>query len=572
MHKLLCYLVISATVLATMVLGTSAHADTLTADIDRTQISKDESLTLTLQYSGSRINSDPDFSALNQNFEVQSNGKSMKHSVVNGSVTSSTEWQVRLWPKKAGQLLIPPLSVNNVSSKALRISVSDGTTQTVHKNNRSVFVEAHVDKKTAFVQEQVLLTYRVYYKERFSYDNGGDFTFDNARTEALPTAEYQKTLNGAVFNVLEFRYAIFPDSSGTLTIPERLWQFQTNPSGRFSHGFGGGRQQLFRQKVAAMSIEVKPKPAGFPAQASWMPASAVTLQESWSQEPDSFTLGEPITRTITLGVRGQTAEQLPVIFDPQNDEQFKYYPDKPVLQADQKPDGIIGMRQDIVAIVPSKTGDLTLPAIEIPWWNVETNSVQTARLPARTVKVVAGLGSNNSDIASTNPQLIAPVGTNTSSANAPNNALWFWLALASIALNLILFGWLLFTRNGRQVHAKADPSTSSAEPALGKALKQLEAQCKKQNAAAVRQTLLIIAAQLPLPGAATLSALATQSNDAFYAQALMNLDASLFADQSAKVDYGLIYTATRRVSQDITSNNSINKQTETDLPALYASV
>jgi len=45
-------------------------------------------------------------------------------------------------------------------------------------------------------------------------------------------------------------------------------------------------------------------------------------------------------------------------------DQLKAYPDQPVLKEQKKVDGMLAFREEKIALIPSKAGSYTLPAIE----------------------------------------------------------------------------------------------------------------------------------------------------------------------------------------------------------------
>ena len=79
----------------------------LVAKVDRTQVTLEETLKLTLRYNQQVMFGEPDFSLLNTNFDVLGNHRSNQYRSVNGRAESWTQWSLTLAPKKEGKLLIP---------------------------------------------------------------------------------------------------------------------------------------------------------------------------------------------------------------------------------------------------------------------------------------------------------------------------------------------------------------------------------------------------------------------------------------------------------------------------------
>ena len=69
-------------------------------------------------------------------------------------------------------------------------------------------------------------------------------------------------------------------------------------------------------RSAEIILNVQPQPASYSGRA-WLPASDLSLSESWSQDlNDEVHVGDAITRTITVEADGLTSAQLPTIPKP----------------------------------------------------------------------------------------------------------------------------------------------------------------------------------------------------------------------------------------------------------------
>ena len=107
-------------VLATLLwlISSQVYAATLTATVDRNQLGSGETLELRIKYDA-QTSTDPDFSALTQDFEILSKHQQNQFSFINGSSVSYTEWRLQLLPTKTGQVVIPALNFKGVSSDAI---------------------------------------------------------------------------------------------------------------------------------------------------------------------------------------------------------------------------------------------------------------------------------------------------------------------------------------------------------------------------------------------------------------------------------------------------------------------
>ncbi|MEN8198325.1 MAG: hypothetical protein ABFS30_17785, partial [Pseudomonadota bacterium] len=97
--------------------------------------------------------------------------------------------------------------------------------------------------------------------------------------------------------------------------------------------------------------------------------------------------GEPITRHITVSALGQLSTQIPVI-DPAVSDTVKIYPDKPELRDTAEASGIRAVRKDQYAMIGIAPGEVALPELELPWWNIDSGEWQVASLPGASISIL----------------------------------------------------------------------------------------------------------------------------------------------------------------------------------------
>lgn len=424
----------------------SVQAADFSAQVDRYVLEEGESLELKLKVDDSSLLSQPDYSVLNQSFEVLNESRSSQLQIINGQSQSSTVWTLTLMPKSTGELIIPAISLKNLRSQPITINVnktSDSTT-TVLETNPQIMVEAVVDKTQAVVQEQVILSVRLLYQGvqisqwALSEPDAGDAVV----RELGSSTQYEKQIGNLKYGVLERRYAIFPQSSGTLEIKPIIFDGIVH-EGRRSHFFGRGQQ--IRHHSRAITLSVAPQNPQFRYKV-WLPAKQVTLEERWSSAPDQLKIGDSITRTLTLTALGQSSATLPPL-ELNLPEDLKSYPDKADLDESINSDGLLGKRTESIAIIPSHEGEYIVPALEVPWWDTVNQKVQIARLPERHISVLAATG--NTATHKQTPAAVEPQ-TQASVVDAPlttNSALESEIKkwqTATVTLAILLFLILLF--------------------------------------------------------------------------------------------------------------------------------
>ncbi len=198
-------------------LAAFSSAESLTARVNRTSLSLEQTLNLQITYEG-RSSDEPDLGGLEQNFEILSRSHSSSFAISNGQASSSVRWNLTLAPKMAGQLMIPPFNLEGSQSKPIPISVSDAA-EAVHATDKDLFIETSVDKSAAYVQEQVLVSYKFYYDLPVSRLEPATLQAADIQVRPLPQAEYTANVGHRTYQVAEFKYVVTADKSGQITLP-----------------------------------------------------------------------------------------------------------------------------------------------------------------------------------------------------------------------------------------------------------------------------------------------------------------------------------------------------------------
>tara|TARA_B100001057_G_scaffold479734_1_gene551743 strand:- start:10 stop:948 length:939 start_codon:yes stop_codon:yes gene_type:complete len=285
-----------------------------------------------------------------------------------------------------------------------------------------------------------------------------------------------------------------------------------------------------------LEINVKSVPTSFPGEV-WLPAKALTLEENWSITPDSLNVGDSTTRTLTLTARGLQGSQLPPLSSVQgaiNIPEIRFYPDQESIDQSELTGGLQGRRVQSEALVARSGGTWTLPEIRVPWWNIETDRLEFATLPARTVVVTAVQTADQ-----INDPAIAPSASPAGTTPPP----WLWALsaagwLVSLALGILL--WLSRRHTADQSPTPAGATAKSSS--VRQALVEIRKVATQQDAALLRGAILQWADLHHERGFSSLEALARVSTD-LLATRLRAVDRSLYGDGelSAALD-GLLDT------------------------------
>lgn len=458
-------------------LGYAQAKDQIEVSVDRTQIYENETIELRIvgnvQFeinfgsllSLSNLNlPEPDVSLLEQDFQILDRNQSYNVHSVNGDNRAQITWTYALAPKKNGKLTIPQITFKEAKSTPIGINVLAGKPKLGANEAPPIFLELQVDKHSAYINEQVLVSLRLYHQGNLA---SGELTSpdpDNAIVEQLgEQAKYTRMKFNRRYEVIERNYLLFPQKSGTLTIsPQTFTGTLIDPR---------ARQRKFAKEVTeAKTLEIKPQPKTFTG-GNWLPATSVLLNENWSENIEKITVGESVTRTLTLQTLGLLGSALPS-FNIDEPRGFKVYPDQEERTSQPHKAGADSKLIQSFAFVAVKPGKVTLPEIKVPWWDTVNDVQRVATIPAKEIVVIASTeqhlqpvaklensASTQNEIPST--QLSSSTHNNTITA-AHSSPHWFWLFVFSSTGWLITLTYFLVFRRTNNKEKKVTPVSSGS--------------------------------------------------------------------------------------------------------------
>ncbi len=375
----------------------------------------------------------PDLSSLQKDFTILGTSTSSQINILNGQRSFKKTWTIELQPKRLGKLEIPPIQVGNDKSEKLTVNVTKLPPEVKAETSKHIIIESSVDGTDenqsieTYVQQQIPYTIKLLYDSAMISGEISPQNIENAVIEQLGNdRRYQVTKGGKKFNVVEKRFVISPEKSGTLIIPPTIVSGRIALSGgdatslrrrmdstdmlnQFFNDFSndpffdndfltrrsrGGPSKPFTIRSKEIKVNVLPVPAAFTGKA-WLPAEELVIQDSWSKNPPDLKVGEPVSRTLVLQAKGLAGSQIPQIDIPKPDG-IKIYPEPP--ESETRTDGktVYGIQQMKVSYIPNKSGTVTIPEIKVDWWNVKTKKQETFTLPKWVLNVAPGAAGEES--------------------------------------------------------------------------------------------------------------------------------------------------------------------------------
>ncbi len=531
--------------------GGYAQSAALSAFVDRTDISINDVFTLTIRTDASLGNTRPSLGGLNSDFE-QVGGSSTRSTYTsdgNGNTQAWNEFSIMLRPLHTGRLTIPAFRIGSEATAPIYINVGEASTPPGDTTDE-IFIQSSVSKESIYVQEQLLYTIKIYYS--IGFDQGAQLTSPlvaDAVVQQLGSDDnFQEVVNGIGYNVTERRFVIYPQSSGEITMPPVYFTASVGRRSGINRFFNNRSQaREINLQSDTHTIEVQPRADTYPQDGTWLPAADLTLEETWSGPLDNIEVGAAVTRNIVLTARGLSSSLLPGL-EYAAQPGLKFYPDQPVREDEANRNGVVGKRSEGTAIVASQPGTYLLPEVRMPWWNTETDTLEMAVLPARTLTVVAPAGALDTDVA------FVPI-DDQQAANTPEPVLvsqgsgapLLWMGTTVFFASAWLLSTMLWLRSRReQVYAellhpyqqapkpeKKQKDGSVRLPDAEVCRRVLQTACTNNNLHDIRSALLKWGqASFGTGSILSLEQLATRCGDERLAQLAKALDSALYGTRA----------------------------------------
>jgi hypothetical protein len=356
--------------------------------IDRTEITRGETVTVTVrvygQQGGVRIELEP----LRESFEIVSTRSASHLRSVNNRIESWTDYDLVLFPRELGEQQIPALDVAGTMTESYTVIVNEPTGSGLG-GGQEIYLETVISDDSVYVQEQLLFTIRLYYTiAGIRNPNFTEVEPDNTLVQLLGQPhQYEQLIDGIRYGVYEKNYVIFPQRSGELTIPDIVFRGElTDGSSNFV--FRNPNMRPVTAFANGYRIEVKERPAEFPSEDNtWLPAKNIQISETWSRDITTLEPGDAVKRTITVVADGLDGPALPPLATGEEIERMNIYPEAPVIERRVIDGNVVGSRTETYELVATSEGSVVIPEINLPWWDTDANELRSARIPASLIRV-----------------------------------------------------------------------------------------------------------------------------------------------------------------------------------------
>ena len=578
---------ISVALFVLSMFATQAFAQQIELSVDRNELARGETLTLTIRVYDQRQGMQLDLTPLTQDFDVLGTRTSSQIRSINGVTESWTDYVITLFPEKEGELSIPALSILNQTTDPISINVVNAGPRS-NQGGDDLYLEIEVNKDSVYVQEQLLFTVRLFYTI-----NGirnpvfTELEMEDTVTQLIGSPnQYERLIDGERFGVYEKRYVIFPQRSGPLQIPDILFRGEVT-DGSSNFVFRNMNTRRVTAFIEGITIEVKERPASLPRGEGWLPVTGLTLEETWSGDLGELKVGDSVVRTIVLRAEGLDGAVLPP-FSPENIQGLNLYPDPADISRTFVDGSIVGTRIETSTYVALEAGVIEVPALDIAWWDVNSDSARTTSLPATRFEVatVEGVLPSEQAIASTQeiqallePEPLVDQAMIDAQAEAEFIAIdgglvrWTqWLLIAFVLLLIAIMGKRRFGAASQQLFAdwRAAQSPAANEKA---AFAALNAACASSSNKAIRDALITWANHYCAAEIRSMEDLVRMSPSQELTEQAKSLQSTLFNPLSGTLfDSAQLRALTKKLRQaKRVASRRREREVKYQLPSLYKS-
>jgi hypothetical protein len=413
----------------------------VTAEVDRTSLTTDETLLLTVSVDTASGNPSPPVLSALDGFDVLGSSSGTQITIVNGDMRMQASYQYQLRPTRAGELVIGPITVEvngqTYQTAPATISVAQGTGQPQpaqptmpqfpslpgmpnipgmpsipgmppsapsqpsapagsipppeQLNGQEFYAEATVDNPSPYQGEQVIYTFRFYQGTNLlDQPVYQPPTFTGFWHESQPEqTTYTTEASGRSYYVTEIQTALFPTVSGKLTIvPARL----EIPGGFFSQG------QRFETQPLTLSVQTLPPNA---------PASFRGAVGQFTIQSSADTAESKVNDAVTLNVTVEGQGNLETLGELEWNvgAEWRAFDSQSASESQFANGRLTSRRTYEQVLLPTAVGDLTLPVVEFSYFDPATGQYETIQTEPITVRVQA---DGNAPVAAAPPSTQSP--------------------------------------------------------------------------------------------------------------------------------------------------------------------
>ncbi|MDE0308745.1 MAG: BatD family protein [Acidiferrobacterales bacterium] len=484
-----CWILVAMIVPVTV--SASNHSNSLQAHLDRTEVYLDESVNLIVTFEGAanEVSGSPDLSMLENDFDIVSESTQTNIQIQNGVSNIVHNWIFGIRPKKTGTLAIAGITIGGHTTEPLEIEVREFTGN-VQKAGEDMFVEIEATPRNPYVQSQMVFITRLFTAVDIARGSFSDPVMGFADVQRLGgDRRYESKRGGRDYAVIEKRYAVFPEQSGTYEIPPVEFTGVVS-----SYDQATLQTQYLRKRISSESVavQVRPKPLSYTGK-TWLPASDLQILDSWGGRLPDLEVGRPESREISIEAVGLRAIQL-TSPDYESSQSLRIYSNSPALNTHQTLRATVAQRKEEFVFIPNDTENLTIPEFRVVWWDVDEDREKVAVLPKMTnVRAASAIAMPATGESDSQPSASASADTYLSPV-AEADRIWMLVSLGMLVMWLLtIAGWFLSRRKNLALDSGDSAKGDRHHLTIRKSVSEVRAACRDDDANGVAVALLDLA-------------------------------------------------------------------------------
>lgn len=368
---------------------------TVSLGLDRTEATTADAVRMVVSLDGTQNSAESPMIMGLDDFHISSGGTSKRIEIVNGKKSSKIEYSYYIQPKTAGVFIIGPASIKirDKTYESNTVSLTVGKPEQSDADRGALFLEAALSNDTAYSEQQIIYTLRLYRRLKISDVSVGLPEDEMLTFRQLGEAvEYRSMVSGQPYQVLEVRYLLVPAQPGVYALePARMGmnvydQKRTTRSPFDDQFFGFTNGRPVNVTSQPLELTVLPLPQqGRPADFSGLVG---TFMLNSTLEPVRIKAGESASLSVTIQGRGNVS-RIPDLMLPELDG-VKIYADQPQLTSTTDQQGIAGTKIMKWALVPQKDGSFITPEMGLSYFNPQTHQYESLSTLPHELTVLPG--------------------------------------------------------------------------------------------------------------------------------------------------------------------------------------
>ena len=371
---------------------------------------------LNVEVSGSR-DADPALPDLSAFAAYLGSGTSTSMQIVNGRMSTTFTIQYRFQATREGTFEIGPVTVpvdgQDLRTDPLTIEVSGAPAAGAGGRGGAdggiapddLFVTATLGAEQVYVNQPVVVEYRIFTRVDVEgltvvrQPGTAGFWVEELAVPQRPAEQVVRDGVRYASSVVR-RAALFPTSAGPKRLDPLVLEAQVRVQRRsrgrdpFGDPFGGffgdslfGRRMPISVASNALDLDVRPAPPGAPASFSGFVGSlavSAAVDRTAADTNDALTLRLDISGTGNIRTLPEPRLNLPAAFE--------VYPPEMREEVEPTADGVRGSRVYEYVIVPREPGRMTIPAVELAYFDVDRGAYAAASSDPITLTVAGDPG------------------------------------------------------------------------------------------------------------------------------------------------------------------------------------